>query len=128
MEKVFKVDFHELLFLAEVCIPPKPIARTIFFEELSDIHFYQMTPQQRFKLFKVITEHKNFDMSNEYCQHFNARFNPQTQYKAITKEGKEIIHLYKFKETYHVKKMVLLNMDMVKSIDKCFLHIHENEF
>ena len=32
----FQIDFFELAFLAEACIPPVPIARASFFADLSD--------------------------------------------------------------------------------------------
>ena len=32
-----KISFKELIVLAEVCIPPVPIARYMFFDNLSDL-------------------------------------------------------------------------------------------
>ena len=42
----FKIDFFELAFLAEACIPPVPIARAMFFADLSDKYYHQMTQEE----------------------------------------------------------------------------------
>ena len=50
----FKIDFFELMFLAEVCIPQVPIARAMFFENMSDTYYHQMSPDERIKAFEWI--------------------------------------------------------------------------
>ena len=57
----FTIDFFELAFLAEVCIPPVPIARHKFWIDLIDKHYQNMEDKDRTHLFEWITENRNFD-------------------------------------------------------------------
>jgi hypothetical protein len=50
----FTIDFFELAFLVEACIPPRPIARSMFFDDVSDIHYHKMTKEERQRLFDWI--------------------------------------------------------------------------
>jgi len=43
MDRRFKIDFLELYFLAEACIPPRPIARAMFWDDLCDKYYHEMT-------------------------------------------------------------------------------------
>ena len=43
MENKFNIDFFELCFLAEACIPPRPIARAMFWDTLINEHYYNLT-------------------------------------------------------------------------------------
>lgn len=100
----FEIDFIELAFLAEVCIPPRPIARAIFFDKLSDEHYHKMSQAERDRLFEWIS--KNLDMENEDCAHFHARFNPDNQYSVTTKikNVSSTVDAYLFNDKYHVLK------------------------
>jgi hypothetical protein len=35
----FTIDFFELAVLAEACMPPNPIARTMFWQHLTDVYW-----------------------------------------------------------------------------------------
>jgi len=39
----FQIDFFELAFLAEACIPPRPIARMMFWQHLTDYYITRTT-------------------------------------------------------------------------------------
>ena len=39
----FTIDFFELAFFAEACIPPSPIARAMFWQNLTKRYWSQMT-------------------------------------------------------------------------------------
>ena len=112
----FKIDFFELAFLSEACIPPCPIARAMFFADLSDKYYSQMTQEERNKLFEWLTP--KLDLSNEDCQHFFARFNIHNQYKVkhtyngITDET----YAYRFNGKYHVSRSRSINEDYIDCV------------
>lgn len=83
----FSIDFFELMFLAEACIPPVPIARACFWESLINDHYHQLTSDQRKQMFHCITRNPKFDIENEDCQWFYARYNPDNQYIAYHQLG-----------------------------------------
>ena len=74
----FTIDFFELMFLAEACIPPQPIARSMFWIDLCDKHYHEMSSDERKRLFDWLTP--KIDLSNEDCKYFYARFDPNNQY------------------------------------------------
>lgn len=78
----FKIDFYELAFLTEACIPPVPIGRYSFWKRLIDEIYYDLDKIEREGLFNWIQRTSKFDKSNEDCQWFYARFNPDNQYIA----------------------------------------------
>lgn len=54
----FKIDFFELLFLAEACIPPSPIARATFWQNLTNVYYEQMTDNERSRLFSFMNRNE----------------------------------------------------------------------
>ena len=112
----FKIDFFELAFLAEACIPPVPIARAMFFADLSDKYYSQMTQEERNKLFEWLTP--KLDLSDEDCQHFFARFNIHNQFKVKhTFQGQtNETYAYKFNDRYHVSRHRSINEDYIVSV------------
>ena len=82
-ENKFRIDFFELAFLAEACIPPRPIARACFWERLINELYSLMSPDERARLFEWILRCPNFNIDNKDCAWFEARFNPENQY-AVT--------------------------------------------
>ena len=89
----FQIDFFELAFLAEACIPPRPIARTMFWQSLTDKYWAQMTEGERNHLFEWLQKNYGYKDSlekQEDTQIFHARFNPDNQYIVKTNyEGME---------------------------------------
>lgn len=79
-DQEFSINFNELCILAEVCMPPSPIARSVFWAKLTDEISLQLTESQKAELFKLITEKDYFNKNNRDAQLFYARFNPQNQY------------------------------------------------
>lgn len=79
-DQEFSINFNELCILAEVCMPPSPIARSVFWAKLTDEISLQLTEAQKAELFKLITEKDYFNKNNRDAQLFYARFNPQNQY------------------------------------------------
>jgi len=116
----FKIDFFEFAFLAEACIPPVPIARAIFFADLSDKYYALMTQEERNKLFEWLSP--KLDLTNEDCKHFFARFNMFNQYRVKhTYNGQtNETFAYKFNEKYHVSKSQSINEDYID----CVVSLH----
>lgn len=94
MESTFKIDFFEFAFLVEACIPPKPIARTMFFKEVINTYYQQMSINERGKLFTWICRLSNFNIDDKDCLLFHNRFNPDNQYELELKDG-SIISAFK---------------------------------
>lgn len=80
MEQPVTIDLFELSFLAEACIPPVPIARSMFWTRLIDEIYNLLTEQERNQMFEWITNHDRFDMNNPDCREFYLRYNPDKQY------------------------------------------------
>ena len=79
----FTIDFFELAFLAEACIPPRPIARAMFWQSLTDKYWHQMTEGERIHLFEWLQKSWVYEESLKKeadTQIFHARFNPDNQY------------------------------------------------
>lgn len=76
----FEIDFFEFSFLVEACIPPCPIARTQFFQNVIEKYYHELTKNERARLYEWILRNHSFDKENELCQIFAARYNPKNQY------------------------------------------------
>mgnify|MGYP000046811601 FL=1 len=84
----FSIDFFELSFLAEACIPPRPIARSMFWNNLTDVYWEQMSEQERASLFAWMNRNDYYKESlerEEDTQIFHSRFNQDNQYIVKTK-------------------------------------------
>ena len=83
----FQIDFHELSFLAEACIPPRPIARMFFWKQLTDKYWAEMSEGERAHLFEWIQRNPFYEDSLKEqmdTKIFHARFNPDNQYMVKT--------------------------------------------
>ncbi len=120
MEKV-EIDFWELLFLTETCIPPVPIARAYFWRRLIDNIYYKLSENEREKLFNFITDtnRTRFDIENNDCKLFYDRFNPENQFIVhYDFEGKEdridcFLHDGKYKTagSSHIASKYIINIE-----------------
>ena len=50
----FNIEFEEFKFLVESCIPPSHISRSVFFDDVINKYFYQMTEDEITELYKYI--------------------------------------------------------------------------
>lgn len=125
MKKNFQIDFFELMFLAESIIPPSPIARSMSFDDLSEVHYHKMNPQQREQMFNHVRKQEYFSLDNKACRHFFARYNPKNQYKVTCfHKGKaDTIDCYMFEEQYRTEINRFVNKEYIKKI----IRIHDNE-
>lgn len=92
----FTIDFFELSFLLEACIPPRPIARTMFWLETINSRYSKMSGDERARLHewmnKTYTYTKKLEEEEPYVVLFENRFNPNNQYK--------VYHKFDDKESY----------------------------
>jgi hypothetical protein len=114
----FEIDFFELLFLAEVCKPPRPIARAMFFQDLCDNHYHTMSANERLQMFEFIG--KDLNLEYEDARYFIARFNPENQYIAICfiNKNKENIPCFFYEGKYHISKNQSINEEYIKYVTK----------
>ena len=119
----FKIDFFELLFLAEACIPPSPIARATFWQNLTNVYYEQMTDNERSRLFSFMNRNEIYQESllfQEDTQIFHARFDPNNQYLVkynYNGESREI-HTFFRNGKYWTFSTRLINEDFITEIIK----------
>jgi hypothetical protein len=78
--ETFNIDFFELMFLAESVIPERPIARSMCFDDFSEIHYHKMNEKQREQFYSHVINLPGFNNNKEQCYHFECRFNPKRQW------------------------------------------------
>jgi len=106
MESLFTIDFFEFSCLVEACIPPRPIARSMFFESVSNRYYHQMTPIERAHLLEWISRSPQFDLEKEECIHFKCRFDTNNQFRVYAeRDGEpEMYDTYLYCGRYHTQK------------------------
>jgi hypothetical protein len=117
-ENKFVIDFFELAFLTEACLPQSTIARHCFFMNVIDRYYHQMSWEQRKHFFQWIG--KKLNMEYEESQIFYARFNPDNQFNVTTfYEGKKLnIEAFLFKNRYWFASNKSVNDDYIESVEK----------
>jgi hypothetical protein len=125
----FQIDFFELAFLAEACIPPRPIARTGFWNDLTDRFWQQMSEGERIHLFEWLQLNYGYKDSLEKeadTQVFHARFDPDNQYMVKTNlKGNEENHrTFKMGDRYYIKRNTWITEENIVFIEK-FIPIRE---
>ncbi len=120
-EKKFVIDFFELSFLTEACLPQSTIARHTFFMDVVDIHYHKMSWEQRKHLFQWIG--KKLNMEYEESQMFYARFNPDNQFNLSTSyQGKkENVEAFLLNGNYYVSSNRRVNNDYIESVEKLII-------
>jgi hypothetical protein len=104
MDRRFKIDFIELAFLVETCVPPGPIARSMFWDDVINVYYHEMTPHERVRLFNWIHKswvyNKGLEKGLEEIEVFEARFDPNNQYIVFTnyKDKEESCTCFKYKD------------------------------
>lgn len=116
------IDFFELAFLAETCIPPRPIARVMFWHRLINDIYYQLNDGERQNMFEWMQRSSSFDLNNEDCQWFFARFNPKNQFEvSCFHRGKaEAIQCFKRDDKYWTAINTSINQDYIKSVKSLY--------
>lgn len=122
----FNIDFFEFSFLVEACIPPRPIARAMFWDDVINKHYNTLTDNERARLFKWMNRNHcmqdSIEQGNENCLIFNARFDPENQYKVHTiyNERFEIYDAFKWNDRYYITKDTSIE-------DKFIIKVEKNE-
>lgn len=119
----FEIDFFELAFLAEACIPQVPIARAMFWQHLTDKYWDQMTEYERDQLFDWMNRNERYKESlekHEDTQVFHARFNPDNQYKVYTTfNRKDTSHrTFKMDGLYYTKRQQWIDPEYITKVEK----------
>lgn len=122
-ETRFVIDFFELAFLAEACIPPRPIARTMFWHNLTDRYWHQMTEGERAHLFEWLNKNPLYPNSLEKESDtltFHARFNPDNQYMVeVNYKGKAETHrAFKLGERYYTGTRTSIADEYITNVEK----------
>ena len=125
MAEKFEIDFFELSFLAEACIPPRPIARSMFWGRMINDYYHQMSKTQRSSIYKWMNRNSHYqeqkEKGNEDVLIFDARYNPDNQY-VISAEGKKSdAFLYNGKyyiENYPGSKATYIAPEFITDIKK----------
>lgn len=110
----FNIDFWELVFLAEACIPPTPIARGCFWDKLCNEHYEKLSENERKRMFEFLKD--KLDLNNEEARFFFARYNPLNQYLVSSffegKAGEH--HAFMWNSEFHVSKTKIINKEYIK--------------
>jgi len=117
----FKIDFFELAFLAEACIPPRPIARTMFWQHLTDRYWSNMTEGERAHLFEWMNKNEIYRESlknNADTQVFHARFDPENQYLVSTVDAEEKIRAFNMGDRYYVGTKRWIAEEYITAVEK----------
>jgi hypothetical protein len=120
----FNIDFFEFSFLVEACIPPRAIARAMFWDDVIDIHYNFLTDNERVRLFEWINRNScmqdGIEQGNEDCLLFNARFNPDNQYKVHTNynDKLEVYNAFKLNDRYYIKKNTSIEDKYIVKVEK----------
>lgn len=116
------IDFFEFSFLVEACIPPRPIARTMFWQDVINKYYHRLSQIERDRLFDWINRCDSFNYnldSNEDCQLFNARFDKNNQFLIHTFfDGEEKVYeAFKFEDRYYTKKDTFIAEEYITKVE-----------
>ena len=120
MDEKFKIDFIELVFLAEACIPPRPIARAMFWQRLINEIYHDLTDNERIRMFEFMKRNDSFNLENKECQWFYARYNPQNQYEVTVfyENSKRVIKAFLKDDLYRTSITRHIEPKYIKSVKK----------
>ena len=119
----FQIDFFELAFLAEACIPPRPIARTMFWVNLTNVYWEQMSDPERAHLFDWISRNPYYEESlatQDDTKVFHARFNPDNQYlvKYDYEGEKNENRAFKMGDRYYISTAIWISKECITEVIK----------
>ncbi len=120
MRNKFTINFFEFAFLVEACIPPRSIARAMFWNKVCDVYYHNMTEAERNKLFDWIRKSNNFNIDIEDCKVFYHRYDPDSQYMVyFDYEGdKGSKHAYLMDDEYHTTKNTTIMDEYIIKVEE----------
>ena len=113
---MYKIDFFELMFLAEACIPPVPIARTVFWHNLTDVYRKQMSVEDRGRLRDAMRKHSRYDLLNADVAEFDAAFHHENQFNVTTTLG-DVNDCYKHGDRYYVSRNRWVSPEFIAKVE-----------
>ena len=119
----FEIDFFEFSFLVEACIPKTPIARAYFWSNVIDKYYFEMTQNERDRLFEWINRtyrmEEGLKAKDEDCLLFNARFDKNNQYLVSTVfNGEEKTYeAFKFEDKYYIKRNTSIAEEYITKVE-----------
>ena len=119
----FDIDFFEFSFLVTACIPPQPIARSVFWDDVINKHYKVLTQQERDNLYLWVNRDDRMKYGlkekNEACLLFNARYDNENQYIATCfYNGKEsMVECFKWNNEYHTSKSQYIADEYIAKVD-----------
>ena len=115
----FEIDFCELAFLAEACIPPVPIARFSFWQDLTRVYWEKMTEEERAHLFEWMQRNWRYkdSLHHKDVAVFNARFDPDNQYIVETFNNGEH-RAFKLNDRYYKTLNISFSEEHIASVKK----------
>ena len=119
----FTIDFYEFAFLVEACIPPRPIARAMFWQDVINKHWHNMTEGERAHLFEWMQKSWVYEESlqkEQDTQIFHARFDPDNQYivkYTYNGESKEQ-RAFKMGDRYYIGTSKWIAEEYITSVEK----------
>lgn len=122
MENRFNIDFFLFSVLVENCIPPRPIARAFFWDEVINTYYNVLTQDERNNLYGWINRNPYFEHQikdkQEDCLLFNARYDKENQYIiTINYEGEiKNVETFRWEEKYHISKSTSLQEEYIINI------------
>ena len=125
-DKKFEINIEEYGILLSVCVPPRPIARSMFWLNSINIEFYRMNTDERNSLHEWISRNgyfqKGLQDGNKDIIHWDARYNPKNQYKVVTDFNGDIKeHLaYKLDGRYHIRTNSTLMEEYITKIEQVY--------
>lgn len=116
----FDIDFFEFSFLVEACIPPRPIARAMFWDDVVWKYYDVLTENERFRLFNWIQLNPSFKKEQKDCLLFYNRFDPDNQHFVETRfEGVIQTHdCFLHEDRYYTKKNTFIAPEFIVSVNK----------
>lgn len=124
MDRKFKIDVFELGFLAEVCIPRVPIARSMFWHDMIDMYYHQMSREEADRLYEWISRNPRYEDSIEKGYEdtliFDARYNPECQFRVTTnyKDKIETSNLFLYQDRYYKSRNVSILEKYITKVEK----------
>jgi len=120
---IFEVNIDELCLLAEHCIPFVPIARAMFFHNLTDVYHEQMTNNSRQRMFLWITKQDKFDRKDKDCDVFYHRYNKENQYTVSTdyEDNKMKHQCFKYEGKYWTSRTQNINEAYITKVEKIII-------
>ena len=119
-----ELDIFELSFLIEACLPPKPIARAMFFDRVIDEIYHELTVKDRALILKWAQRSMDGRYSDntsdpQYLE-FVARYDAGNQYlvKGELKGKTEEIEAYLFNGEYKTTRQSFVRPDAIVSVEK----------